>query len=984
MVSGTQGAPKLRIDLLGELRWTIGDAEIDLAAPMHRALLAILAVNANSAVSTEQIIDEIWGPSATDGTRTTLQSYVSVLRRLAREAGREDLIETRSPGYVLRLADDELDLRDFRRQVAVARQTAGGPDRERALRGALDLVRGPVLPDLTHLDTVRVLATDVADQWRWLVQEVVEADMSAGRAAECVPLIRSVVDANPLEERMWGLLMRCLYRAGRQADALRAYQELRETLIDQLGVEPSVELQTIEREILDGSIDDVTAAVSPALQERRVVAAPHPTSSLIGRHEELNLLDEVLDSHRIVSLTGPGGCGKTRLAAEIARVRSARPDRIVWVELNPLEDDAGVDEAISSAVGAFGRSGEVVLDSAADALNERPTLLIVDNCEHVIDRAALAVEYLLQHCPELTVLATSRERLMVSGEYAVAVPPLSSASPLELTRSRFEKPSEAAFMFAERAGLGPVEGDDLGVIEAICAQLDGIPLAIELAAPLVQVMSLDEIADRLLDRFRLLGEEHRTARPQHRTLRAVVEWSHDLLDPDERRTFAALSVFPGSFTMDAAEAVAAAVGEDARMVLPRLVRKSVVLADTAGGVSRHRVLRTLRAFAAEQLAGDQATAGAAREAFIDHFAAQARRWGRQQQTATVTAWLDELGPDTPNFQAAAVMARDGDLDRALLFVDVFQWYFNYVGQLAETRRWLAEVVSERELTLEQRTIALVCQASLANFSGDYGATTELAEDALQSARELGDAERLNAALLMRGTTATFEGNAARAAECFIESAELSEQLGDHGGKAASMAFWGIAHRRTGNFTEAKRCLDEAFEGFSRLNDMRGMALVVGNLGRLAHQEGALDRADDLTSHGFDLARQSMDPMVTAQVALFRGHLALDRGDLDQAFTTLDFALEQALLLGNRTMSSAALEWMVVLGGAEARHVAVIDAFTTLRRNSPGTASPRPEWDAAVERAAVELSTDVHAKCTSVGQAMELDEAIEYARAAAGR
>ena len=193
---------------------------------------------------------------------------------------------------------------------------------------------------------------------------------------------------------------------------------------------------------------------------------------------------------------------------------------------------------------------------------------------------------------------------------------------------------------------------------------------------------------------------------------------------DERRLFAALSVFPGSFTIQAASAVGDAVGVDASLVVPRLVRKSVVLADTAAGATRYRVLRTLRAFAAEQLTGDPQAGAAAREAFIDHFAVLARRWGRQQQTATVTAWLDELGQDTPNFQSASLLARSGDdLDRALLFVDVFQWYFNYVGQLAETRRWLAEIVAERDLTPEQRAIALVCQASLANFSGDYGATT---------------------------------------------------------------------------------------------------------------------------------------------------------------------------------------------------------------------------------------------------------------------
>ncbi len=728
----------------------------------------------------------------------------------------------------------------------------------------------------------------------------------------------------------------------------------------------------------------MTTVASSAAPPRRVSPAPVPTSSLVGRHEELDLLDELLDDHRIVSLTGPGGCGKTRLASEIARIRSARAGQTVWVELNPLDDDSGVDEAIAGAVGVRGRNPVVVLDEVADALASVPTLLVLDNCEHVVDRAALAAEHLLQRCPDLTVLATSREELMVPGERTLAVPPLASASPLELTRSRFDKPSDAAIMFSERAGLSDTTAEDLGVIEAICAQLDGIPLAIELAAPLVRVMSLDDIADRLLDRFRLLGETHRTARPQHRTLRAVVEWSHDLLSDDERRLFAALSVFPGSFTMDAASAVADAVGVDAVTVVPRLVRKSVVLADMSPGVSRYRVLRTLRAFAAEQLGGDADAAAVVREAFIDHYASLARRWGRQQQTATVTAWVDELGQDTPNFQSAAVLARGGDLDRALLFVDVFQWYFNYVGQLAETRRWLAEIVAERDLTLEQRAIALVCQASLANFSGDYGATTQVAEDALTAARELDDPQRLNAALLMRGTTATFEGNAVRAAECFIESAGLSEELGDVGGKAASMAFWGVAHRRSGDFVEARRCLDEAFELFSRLGDSRGMALVIGNLGRLAHQQGDHQRADELTAHGFELARQSLDPMVTAQVGLFRGHLALDRGDLELALTTLDVAFEHARSLGNRTMTSAAIEWMVMVGGGRPRDVAVIDAFTTVRRNSPGTASPRPEWDAAVARAAEELSADVHLRCTDEGRAMDLDEALAFARAAARR
>lgn len=967
----------------------VGDIIIDLAAPMHRALVAILAINANTTISTEQLIDELWNRNAPDGARATLQSYVSVVRRKCRDAGRDDLIETRAPGYVLRLAPSESDVGPFRQLISAAQQAeaAGAEDEAyERLRDALGLVSGAVLPSLDHLDTVRVFAADIDEHRRWATEHLVEADLAAGRAGEVVPRLREMVDSHPFEERMWGLLMRALAHSGRQADALRAYQDLRELLIDELGVEPGPEVRAIERAILDGDLGVAPSGTGglrrTASTRRRITAPPHPTASLIGRLGELSDIDEALGTHRLVTITGPGGCGKTRIAAEVAALVRGRFDLVAWVELNTLDDGTTVADAIAAALGIYRRQTDGVLHLVADDVAGQRALVVVDNCEHVVEQASDTIAAVLGLAPDLTVIATSRERLMVAGELVVALPPLISASPLELTRSRFEKPSEAATMFIERAGLQAPEPQHLAVIEAICAQLDGIPLAIELAAPLVEAMTLDEIADRLLDRFRLLGDAHRSSRPQHRTLRAVVEWSHDLLSDDERSVFAALSIFRGPFSLDAADAVIRGIGHEALFVLPRLVRKSVVMADTSAKTSRYRLLETLRAYGAEQLATDPESEDLVTGAFVTHYKNEALRWARHQQTATVTAWLNEVGPEFPNFQAAVALAREVDVDAALAMIDTFQWYLHYLGQMAETREWLRHLAATQDLTLEQRTVAGTCQAAIANFSGDYGATTELAEDALAAARELGDIRRLNSALITRGTTATFEGNAERAAECFIESAPLSEQLGDLGGMAASMAFWGIAHRRLGEFEEAQRCFDQAFEGFSRLHDDRGLALVVCNLGRMAHQQGRLDRAAELTRRGLEMARQSLDPMTTAQAGLFCGHLALDTGDIRGALGHFETTLEHALILGNRTLSSAALEWMVVAGGARPHAVAVIDAFTTLRRNAPRTASARAEWDEAVARAEAELSATEHAALSAQGRAMDLDEAIAFARAAA--
>ncbi len=311
MVEGT--TPQLKavtIRLLGPLRVTIGEAELDLSTPMHRALMAILAVNANAVVSTEQLIDEMWQRDPPDGARATLQSYVSVLRSKCKELGHSALIETRSPGYVLRVRDAEVDVAQFRSHIAAARHAeAGGVPAEAGehLGAALALVDDNVLADLDHLDTVRVFVADIDEQWRWATHHLAELELSAGRGGEVVAMLRDGVRRHPLQERTWSLLMRALHQSGRQADALRAYQDLRVLLRDELGVEPGSEVKAVERAVLAGPDEDVSVVQQPRVPARRTARAPHPRTPLVGRIQELVDLENAIASHRLVTITGPGG-----------------------------------------------------------------------------------------------------------------------------------------------------------------------------------------------------------------------------------------------------------------------------------------------------------------------------------------------------------------------------------------------------------------------------------------------------------------------------------------------------------------------------------------------------------------------------------------------------------------------------------------------------------------------------------------------------
>ncbi len=547
----------MRIGILGPLE-VRGDAgqPIELGGPRLRALLIRLALDAGQTISIERLCGDLWPGDGPADSGNALQALVSRLRHAAGPG----IVQHRAGGYRLAVPPEQVDAAEFERLVGVARAAAAGGDPEQGaavLREALRLWRGPALADVAdapfaagpvaRLEELRLAATE----------DRIETDLALGRGTELAPELEELTAAYPLRERLRGQLMRALYLAGRQGDALTVYQETRDLLADQLGVDPSPALSDVHLAILradpslgaaagNGGRPSVPAAPVAAAAAPRRGNLPAQLTSFVGRDEELNRVAKLLDEARLVTLTGPGGTGKTRLAIEAAaRLADQSPDGMWFVPLAPVRDAMDVPQAVLSALGVAEapRPTDTVwpivlppLDRLTDALASQQLVLVLDNCEHLIAAVADLAGRLLAAAPGLRILATSREPLGVIGETLCPVPALPLPPPDVTAAEAMEY--GAVRLLAERAGaVRPgftVGSDSVAPVVRICRALDGNPLAIELAAARLRSLTAAQVAGRLDDRFALLSAGSRTALPQHQTLRAIVDWSWDLLGDDER------------------------------------------------------------------------------------------------------------------------------------------------------------------------------------------------------------------------------------------------------------------------------------------------------------------------------------------------------------------------------------------------------------------------------------------------------------------
>ena len=558
-------------------------AVVELRGSKLNALLVVLALHAGEVVPTGRIIEDLWGEQEIRDPTNALQVVVSKLRRALQPAGNSEgshLIVTAAAGYSLQLDPESVDAVRFERLASDGRRLLVDGNANAAaavLRDALSLWRGSALMDFVNDDFAQGERTRLEELKATTVELRIEADLALGHHETLIAELESLIAEHPLRERLRGQQMLALYRAGRQVDALRAYQAARAVLSEEVGVDPGPELQRLEAAILaqDSSLD-VPDRTTRASQPGNLRA---PLSSFVGRADELNQIGELLGSHRLVTLVGPGGAGKTRLALEAAeRAQAAYPDGCWLIELAPIADPVHVEAAAATALGLDDPNH---LDNY---LADRQALIVLDNCEHLLDAAAALSTRLLRAGHAVRVLATSREGLGVAGERRWAIPPLSS--------------SDANALFVNRAiegGLARTE-DQSVLVDEICERLDGLPLAVELAAARTRTLSLDDIAARIDDRFRLLNTGERTAEPRQQTLRRVVDWSYDLLFSDEQRVFRRLSVFAGGFGLPAAELVAAGddvSSDDVLDIISHLVDKSLVTLSNRDGETRYQLLQTL-------------------------------------------------------------------------------------------------------------------------------------------------------------------------------------------------------------------------------------------------------------------------------------------------------------------------------------------------------------------------------------------------------
>jgi len=631
------GDGHLGFGVLGSFRVDRDGRPLDLGPRLQRALLAILVVDARHVVPAGRLIDLLWRGEPPTAALASVQAYVSQLRRLL-EPGRPAraparVLVTQAPGYALCVEDDQVDALRFQALARRAhRDLAGGQPAAAAagLSEALALWRGDPLPEFAAEPWAVAAVARLTEAHDLAAEDRVEAWLALGGHAQAAAELEAMVAARPLRERRWGQLIIAAYRCGRQADALRAYQRCRTVLAAELGLEPGPELRRLEAAVLaqDAWLDwhpAAAAVVAPSdsapgpagaripgsgpAEELPAGNLPLQVSSFIGRACELERIAAVLGEARVVTLTGAGGVGKTRLALQAARQVLPRFADGAWLaELAPVRDPARLDDAVAAVFSVTARAGQGTREALVEFLRGKQLLLVLDNCEHLLQAAAALAGVLRRSCARLVILATSREGLGIDGERLVPVPPLglpgAGAGLAAITQA------EAVRLFAERAGaVKPgfqVTAENAAAVAAVVRRLDGIALAVELAAARVPAMTPAELARRLERSFGVLAAGRRDAAERHQTLRAAIDWSVQLLTAPEQALLGRLAVFAGGCTLGAAEAVCAGDGIDPGAVfglLASLVARSLVVAGEHGTGTRYRLLETIRQYGEQRLEG---------------------------------------------------------------------------------------------------------------------------------------------------------------------------------------------------------------------------------------------------------------------------------------------------------------------------------------------------------------------------------------------
>ncbi|MFF4196251.1 BTAD domain-containing putative transcriptional regulator [Nonomuraea sp. NPDC001831] len=843
----------VRFGVLGALAvWGPGGEPVQVLEVKVRALLADLLIHAGRPVSADRLIEDLWGGRPPANALAALRVKVSQLRRVL---GDRELVAYRAPGYVLRVEPEDVDAGRFAALLAQAQRSADPRTRAGLLRQALDLWRGAAFAEFADEEFARAAVARLDEQRLVALEELAEARLGLGEHGLLAAELADLVAEHPFRERLRAAHVRALYRAGRQGEALASYADLRTRLADELGLDPGPELAALHQAILEQD---------PALDgpERRRTNLPAPLTGLVGREEAVAQVRALLRANRLVTLTGPGGVGKTRLA--LAAADSPGPPGFgggVWlVELAGLRAGAPAVEVAEAVAGVLGLRDDVggaaqdLTARLADVLEGTRTLLVLDNCEHVVEQVAALAGRLLRAAPGLRVLATSQESLGIEGEALWSVPPLG--------------PRAAAELFAARAGIEP----DADVAE-ICARLDGIPLALELAATRMRTLTPRQLAERLDDRFRVLASGRRGAPARQQTLRAMIDWSWELLGEDERVVLRRLAVHADGCTLEAAEEVCAEPGVDVLDAVARLVDRSLVVRAWGDGEPRFRLLESVAAYCVERLeaAGEPAEVRLRHVRHYTGLAERAEPYLRGHGQRRALAMLDAEGG---NLRAALETAvRLGAPAEALRLVNALAWYWVLRGRLGEGKRALEAALS---IAADDDPGAPRARAWLAGMRLLVGRPPGPDVTRLFAAVE--DARERAMARWFVGF-ALFGYDDLSVSAGMIETA-LSEfaELDDEWGMAATLTVRARWAGMRGDLEGMRRDGERGLALFRRTGDRWGELRAAECLGSHAEITGDYDRAAALRAEGLRMAEE-LGLWSSVSDALSRlGRIAMLRGD----------------------------------------------------------------------------------------------------------
>ena len=971
----------MEFDVLGPLRVCSEGNALNLGPPAQRALLAVLLTSPNLPVSDDRLVDELWGDEPPPSAHHLVHVYVSRLRALLDSGGRRMVRD--GSGYALRIGPDELDADRFLAYVARGRALRDR-DPEAAdeiLADAMRLWRGSPFADFPDpAPAVREHAGYLERERLEALETWFEVRLQLGRHHELVPELSEVAVQHPYDEALHVQLVLALYRCGRQAEALQTARALQVRLREELGIDAAQEVGDLYRDVL---LHAPRLSLEPPEPPSNL---PTRLTSFVGRERELQEVAELLEATRLLTLTGPGGIGKTRLALEVARrVRAQFPGGVWWIDLAPVLDQSSVLDAVARTLGVSATAGVELGAALVRALSRRRALLLVDNCEHVVAAAAGLVASILSATSGPRVLATSRSPLGIGGERRWSVPAL--GLPPESGAVAALAESDAVVLFVERgrsaAPSFTLDAENADAVGEICRRLDGLSLAIEIAAARLPALAPQEIVQRLDERFAVLELSAVGEPTRHRTLEAAFDASYVLLPEEERTRFERLSTFVGPFDLDAAVAVALSDGEPSGRALTgvmALVRASLLASESDGGETRYRLLESLREYGAARLR-ERGAEDDARRAHADYHLNLAHEAGAVVDRPEFAAWMSRLASCYGDLQQALAWSL-AHQDRAttLRAAPALREFWYRRGDGREAARWAARMLEGDLGAVPPSLLAEVHIAAgfAANVANDLPPGAAHVEEAARLARSADYTRGLIVALWGHAHIVFASGELAAMRRYATEALAICDRAGERWQRARPLTALGYASLFGSSPGEARALFEEALPLYRELGDPGSLVIMtLVPLSEAARRQGDAETAERFATEAIEVGSgTAWEAAALVNYAM----VLIDRGEYQAAETAATRGAQVALDAGLGQWFRIALRELARVRDQQAMCDQAATLLAASRRDMHA-----PSLDPAIYRPIEEqcrhaLGDDRFAELAARGDAMSPDELMDLVSA----